>query len=52
MAIGALRTLAEKANADLKERFAALQKVSLAPQRIGDIAAALALFHHEKGLTV
>lgn len=49
-AIGAIRALAEKANADLKTRFKALRRVSLAPQRIGDIvAAALALFHHEKG---
>ncbi len=49
-AIGAIRALAEKANADLKTRFKALRRISLAPQRIGDIvAAALTLFHHEKG---
>jgi DDE superfamily endonuclease len=46
--IGALRALAEKANADLKVRFKALRRVSLSPNRIGDItAAALSLFHHE-----
>lgn len=46
--IGAIRALAEKANADLKTRFKALRHVSLSPQRIGDItAAALAIFHFE-----
>lgn len=50
--IGAIRALAEKANADLKTRFKALRKVSLAPQRIGDVvAAALVLFQHEHGRT-
>jgi hypothetical protein len=50
--IGAIRTLAEKANADLKMRFKALRHVSLSPQRIGDIAAAaLAIFHFEKDRT-
>jgi DDE superfamily endonuclease len=50
--IGAIRALAEKANADLKTRFKALRHVSLSPQRIGDIAAAaLAIFHFEKGRT-
>ncbi|MER6408968.1 transposase family protein [Streptomyces viridosporus] len=50
--IGALRALAEKANADLKVRFKALRRVSLSPGRIGDItAAALVLFQHEHGRT-
>lgn len=50
--IGAIRALAEKANADLKTRFKALRHVSLSPHRIGDItAAALAIFHFEKGRT-
>lgn len=50
--IGAIRALAEKANADLKTRFKTLRHVSLSPQRIGDItAAALAIFHFEKGRT-
>ncbi|WP_374328583.1 transposase family protein [Streptomyces sp. PSKA30] len=48
--IGATRALAEKARADLKTRFKALRHVSLAPQRIsGIVAAALVLFHFEKG---
>jgi hypothetical protein len=47
--IGALRALAEKANADLKVRFGCLDKVSLNPWRIGTIArAALAFFHIER----
>jgi len=46
--IGAIRALAEKANADLKTRFKALRHISLDPWRIGAItAAALALFHFE-----
>jgi hypothetical protein len=50
--IGAVRALAEKANADLKTRFKALRHVSLDPWRIGAVvAAALALFHFEKNLT-
>lgn len=50
--IGAIRALAEKANADLKTRFKALRHVSLDPWRIGAItAAALALFHFEHGHT-
>lgn len=50
--IGAIRALAEKANADLKTRFKALRHVSLDPWRIGAVvAAALALFHFEKGRT-
>ncbi|WP_394805549.1 transposase family protein [Streptomyces althioticus] len=51
-AIGAVRALAEKANADLKTRFKALRHVSLDPWRIGAVAAAaLALFHFEKNRT-
>lgn len=47
--IGALRALAEKANADLKVRFGCLDKISLNPWRIGTIArAALAFFHIER----
>jgi hypothetical protein len=50
--VGAIRALAEKANADLKTRFKALQHVSLDPWRIGDITtAALTLFHFEQGRT-
>lgn len=50
--IGAIRALAEKANADLKMRFKALRHVSLSPQRIGDIAAAaLVIFQFEQGRT-
>lgn len=47
---GALRALAEKANADLKVRFKCLQqRVSLNPWRIATIArAALAFFHIER----
>ena len=46
---GALRALAEKANADLKVRFACLDKVSLNPWRIGTIArACLAFFRIER----
>ena len=46
---GALRALAEKANADLKVRFACLGKVSLNPWRIGTIArACLAFFRIER----
>lgn len=46
---GALRALAEKANADLKVRFKCLDKVSLNPWRIGIIArACLAFFHIER----
>ncbi|MDT3729027.1 transposase family protein, partial [Streptomyces sp. DSM 41972] len=36
-AIGAVRALAEKANADLKTRFKALRHVSLDPWRIGAV---------------
>jgi hypothetical protein len=40
--------IAERANALLKETFAALQKISLAPTRIGAIVkAALVLLHLE-----
>ena len=40
----------ERANALLKETFAALQMVSLSPSRIGAIAkAALVLLHLEHG---
>lgn len=47
--IGALRALAEKANADLKVRFGCLDKVGLNPWRIGTIArACLAFFHIER----
>lgn len=47
--IGALRALAEKANADLKVRFRCLDKVGLNPWRIGTIArACLAFFHIER----
>jgi hypothetical protein len=50
--VGAIRAMAEKANADLKTRFKALRHVSLDPWRIGAVvAAALALFHFEKGRT-
>jgi hypothetical protein len=46
---GALRALAEKANADLKVRFKCLDKVSLNPWRIGTIArACLAFFGIER----
>jgi hypothetical protein len=46
--LGALRALAEKANADLKMRFRALRRVSLNPWRIGIITrASLAIFQHE-----
>ena len=46
---GALRALAEKANADLKVRFKCLQQVSLNPWRIAIIArACLAFFHIER----
>lgn len=49
-ALGALRALAEKANADLKMRFQALRRVGLNPWRIGVIArACLAVFQHEHG---
>ncbi|RZB13646.1 hypothetical protein StrepF001_43035 [Streptomyces sp. F001] len=48
--IGAIRAPAEKADANLKTRFKALRRVSLAPQRIsGIVAAALVLFHFERG---
>jgi hypothetical protein len=47
-ALGALRALAEKANADLKMRFRALRRIGLNPWRIGVIArACLAVFQHE-----
>jgi len=47
--LGALRALAEKANADLKVRFKCLDKVGLNPWRIGTIArACLALYHFER----
>ncbi|MGW3958166.1 transposase family protein [Streptomyces sp. NPDC004752] len=50
--VGAIRAMAEKANADLKTRFKALRHVSLDPWRIGAVvAAALALFHFEKSRT-
>lgn len=50
--VGAIRAMAEKANADLKTRFKALRHVHLDPWRIGDIvAAALTLLHVEKGRT-
>lgn len=43
-----LHGVAERANALLKETFAALQTVSLSPTRIGAIAkAALVLLHLE-----
>jgi DDE superfamily endonuclease len=46
----AIRSQAERANAQLKMRFKALRRVSLCPWRIGHIiAAALVLFHHENG---
>lgn len=49
-ALGALRALAEKANADLKMRFRALRRIGLNPWRIGVIArACLAVFQHEHG---
>jgi hypothetical protein len=49
-ALGALRALAEKANADLKMRFRVLRRVGLNPWRIGVIArACLAVFQHEHG---
>jgi hypothetical protein len=49
----AIRSQAERANAQLKMRFKALRRVSLCPWRIGHIiAAALALFHHENDRTV
>jgi len=42
--------VAERANALLKETFAALQRVSLSPTRIGAITkAALVLLHLEHG---
>jgi hypothetical protein len=42
--------MAERANALLKETFAALQPVSLSPHRIGAITkAALVLLHLEHG---
>lgn len=48
--ISALRAPAERANALLKQTWRALQKVSLAPDRIGDItAAALVLLHLQRG---
>jgi hypothetical protein len=43
--IGGERALAEKANADLKVRFACLDKVSLNPWRIGVIIRACLAFH-------
>ncbi|MCH7230230.1 transposase family protein [Glycomyces sp. L485] len=47
-ALGALRAMAEKANADLKMRFRALCRTGLNPWRIGVIArACLAVFQHE-----
>ena len=47
------RARAEQANTVLKMTFKALRRVSLCPWRIGDVtAAALVLFHHEKGRTV
>ncbi|WP_312882943.1 transposase family protein [Streptosporangium album] len=46
---GALRALAERANAQLKMRFKALRNVSKCPWKIGGIvAAALVLFHREQ----
>ncbi len=46
--IRAVHGVGERANALLKETFAALQNVSLDPARIGDIAkAALVLLHLE-----
>lgn len=46
----AVHALAERANALLKETFAALQTVSLSPTRIGAIIkAALVLLHLEHG---
>ena len=48
--LGALRALAEKANADLKMRFRALRPIGLNPWRIGVITrACLAVFQHEHG---
>lgn len=48
--LGALRALAEKANADLKMRFHALRRIGLNPWRIGVITrACLAVFQHEHG---
>lgn len=50
--VGAIRAMAEEANADLKTRFKALRHVSLDPWRIGAVvAAAPALFHFEKSRT-
>lgn len=47
-AIGSLRALAEKANADLKTRFRCLRRLGLNPWRIGTIArACLAVFQRE-----
>lgn len=47
--LGALRALAEKANADLKVRFGCLQKIGLNPWRFGTIArACLAFFNIER----
>lgn len=49
----AIRSQAERANAQLKMRYKALRRVSLCPWRIGDVtAAALVLFHHEKGRSI
>ena len=48
--IRAVHGIAERANAPLKENFAALQLVSLSPTRIGAIVkAALVLLHLEHG---
>jgi hypothetical protein len=48
--IRAVHAPSERANALLKETFAALQRVSLSPTRIGAIAkAALVLLHLEHG---
>ena len=50
MAIRGVHGVAERANALLKETFAALQRVSLSPTRIGAITkAALVLLHLEHG---